>query len=111
MRRSRGPDATVVSANASFPLSGRAHGIPPGAFLDELPQSAFMDDLAPTAFLDELSGAAPRQVAGARSAAVPADALRPPSPTPAGSACRRVDTCAWERVRAARVLAAWGVGR
>lgn len=24
-------------------------------------------------------------------------------------ACRRVDTCAWERVRAARVLAAWGV--
>jgi|JI8StandDraft_1071087.scaffolds.fasta_scaffold350468_1 hypothetical protein len=24
-------------------------------------------------------------------------------------ACRRADTCAWERVRAARVLAAWGV--
>ncbi len=29
-----------------------------------------------------------------------------PEPT---RTCRRVDTCAWERVRAARVLAAWGV--
>lgn len=86
VRRAWTPSDVSVLGSVSFPLRQVrvSSAVAPPAWLPYEPTLAELE----------------RDAARAQADAWAPEATRP---------CRRVDTCAWERVRAARVLAAWGV--
>lgn len=117
-RRGFSPSSFRVDAVASFPLSGRradaaSLAVPDPLVLADLlwVDQADLSLTAQSGYVGPLSAPtrSPRPRGGVDSlgddaedaglGALPSDAVP----------CTRADTCAWARLRAARVMAAWGV--